>query len=148
MSANADALCPRRHRTSTQSKRRDCIATPQARKSRPRPSPAQYPNQEELKPVNDKQTKRLTSPNNSPCTLPKFVTRLSNVCNIFSCMSTPWFMHSPIVCTIFGTAERGTAERAMRRCREPRDIPTILEDLVEQPMKTGRRRSSEWGPST
>lgn len=64
-----------------------------------------------------------------------------------SWMSTPWFMQSVIVVMIRGTADCGTALSAMRRWREPKDIATTFAFLVAHPMNTGRRRSSDCGPS-
>ena len=52
-----------------------------------------------------------------------------------------------MVLTITGTADSGTALREMRRWREPSEIATTFAFFVAHPMKTGRRRSSECGPS-
>ena len=73
--------------------------------------------------------------------------RDSSVCRILSWISTPWLMQSLIVVMMTGTADNGTALSEMRRWREPREIPTTLAFFVAQPMKTGRSRSSECGPS-
>ena len=70
-----------------------------------------------------------------------------SVWRILSWMSTPWCMQSPMVLTITGTADCGTALRDMRRWREPREIATTFAFFVAHPMKTGRRRSSDCGPS-
>src|ERR1700722_16106367 len=35
----------------------------------------------------------------------------------------------------------------MRRCKEPKEIATTFAFLVAQPINTGRRRSSDCGPS-
>jgi len=52
-----------------------------------------------------------------------------------------------MVLIITGTADSGTALREMRRWREPSEIATTFAFFVAHPMKTGRRRSSECGPS-
>jgi hypothetical protein len=88
-----------------------------------------------------------TSPNKSPCTSGKFVTSDKSVCRILSWISTPWLTASLMVFIMSGTADCGTALSAMSRWREPREMAIILAFLVAQPMKTGRRRSVDWGLS-
>lgn len=64
-----------------------------------------------------------------------------------SWISTPWFMQSFMVLIITGTADCGTALRAIRRWSEPRDMATTFAFFVAHPMKTGRSKSSDCCPS-